>query len=42
MRWLPLVLPALLLSGCDQIPALRNILHKRARIEAGPTHFYSV
>jgi hypothetical protein len=30
---LPLfVLSAALLGGCDQIPALRNLLHKRARI----------
>jgi hypothetical protein len=33
MRWFPLLLPALLLTGCDQIPGLRNILHKAKRIE---------
>ena len=33
MRWLSFALPVLLLSGCDRIPALRNILHKRKGIE---------
>lgn len=33
MRWLSLALPVLLLSGCDRIPALRNILHRRVGIE---------
>ena len=32
MRYVPVALAALLLGGCDQIPALRNLLHKRARI----------
>jgi hypothetical protein len=33
MRWFTFAIPVLMLTGCDQIPALRNILHKRARIE---------
>ncbi len=39
MRWPFLALPVLLLAGCDQIPALRNILHKTQRIERQSDRF---